>query len=83
MQEIQSFFGAVQPSKQFDEIKITIASPEKIRSWSFGEVKKPETINYRTFKPERDVLLGLFFVSVGMLIDLRLFLSHGLTSKNK
>src|ERR1700733_3546587 len=56
--EIMSFFG--QPTvaaKQFDEIKISIASPEKIHSWSFGEVKKPETINYRTFKPERD---GLF-----------------------
>jgi DNA-directed RNA polymerase subunit beta' len=56
--EIASFFGQpVQATKQFDEIKISIASPEKIRSWSFGEVKKPETINYRTFKPERD---GLF-----------------------
>ena len=41
----------------FDGIKIGIASPEKIRSWSYGEVKKPETINYRTLKPERD---GLF-----------------------
>jgi len=56
--EVMSFFGsAVAPTKQFDEIKISIASPEKIHSWSFGEVKKPETINYRTFKPERD---GLF-----------------------
>ena len=44
-------------SQVFDSIKITIASPEKISSWSFGEIKKPETINYRTFKPERD---GLF-----------------------
>ncbi len=58
MQEVMSFFGSqVQAAKQFDEIKISIASPEKIHSWSFGEVKKPETINYRTFKPERD---GLF-----------------------
>jgi len=58
MNEVMSFFGTqVQATKQFDEIKISIASPEKIRSWSFGEVKKPETINYRTFKPERD---GLF-----------------------
>ncbi len=57
--EVMSFFGgnSVAVTKQFDEIKISIASPEKIRSWSFGEVKKPETINYRTFKPERD---GLF-----------------------
>ncbi|MBA4274669.1 MAG: DNA-directed RNA polymerase subunit beta' [Alphaproteobacteria bacterium] len=55
--ELMNVFGQVAGLKQFDEIKITIASPEKIRSWSFGEVKKPETINYRTFKPERD---GLF-----------------------
>ncbi len=46
-----------QDSYDFDLMKISIASPDKIRSWSFGEVKKPETINYRTFKPERD---GLF-----------------------
>ena len=44
-------------SDEFDSIKIEIASPEKIRSWSYGEVRKPETINYRTFKPERE---GLF-----------------------
>src|SRR6202161_492962 len=55
--EITSYFGQVAATKQFDEIRISIASPERIRSWSFGEVKKPETINYRTFKPERD---GLF-----------------------
>jgi len=47
--------------EQFDAIKIGIASPDKIRSWSFGEVKKPETINYRTFKPERD---GLFCAKI-------------------
>ena len=40
--------------KNFNNIKITLASPEKIKSWSFGEIKKPETINYRTFKPEKD-----------------------------
>ncbi|MEZ5692055.1 MAG: DNA-directed RNA polymerase subunit beta' [Rickettsiales bacterium] len=58
MNEVMSFFGQqLTSTKQFDEIKISIASPEKISSWSFGEVKKPETINYRTFKPERD---GLF-----------------------
>ncbi len=56
-QEIMNMFGQQAPVKQFDEIKISIAAPETIRSWSFGEVKKPETINYRTFKPERD---GLF-----------------------
>ncbi len=50
-------FNPVAPIKAFDEIKISLASPERILSWSFGEIKKPETINYRTFKPERD---GLF-----------------------
>jgi DNA-directed RNA polymerase subunit beta' len=55
--ELVNVFGQLSAGKQFDEIRISIASPEKIRSWSFGEVKKPETINYRTFKPERD---GLF-----------------------
>ncbi|MGD9638232.1 MAG: DNA-directed RNA polymerase subunit beta' [Alphaproteobacteria bacterium] len=57
MNELIKVFGQVSNSQSFDEIKISIASPEKIRSWSYGEVKKPETINYRTFKPERD---GLF-----------------------
>jgi len=56
-QEITNPFNPVQPMKTFDEIKISLASPERILSWSFGEIKKPETINYRTFKPERD---GLF-----------------------
>ena len=51
------FFDPVAKNNDFDGIRISIASPEKIRSWSFGEVKKPETINYRTFKPEKD---GLF-----------------------
>ena len=50
-------FAPVAPPRQFDEIRISLASPEQILAWSFGEVKKPETINYRTFKPERD---GLF-----------------------
>ena len=54
---IASTFGAPAPAATFDQIRISIASPEQIRSWSFGEIKKPETINYRTFKPERD---GLF-----------------------
>ena len=50
-------FSPLAPPKTFDEIKISLASPERILSWSYGEIKKPETINYRTFKPERD---GLF-----------------------
>ncbi|SDD63147.1 DNA-directed RNA polymerase subunit beta' [Rhodospira trueperi] len=57
MNELMKIFGQVQGAQSFDQIKISIASPEKISSWSFGEIKKPETINYRTFKPERD---GLF-----------------------
>jgi DNA-directed RNA polymerase subunit beta' len=57
MNEISNIFKAQAPVPTFDQIKISIASPEDILSWSFGEIKKPETINYRTFKPERD---GLF-----------------------
>ena len=56
-QEVMNLFGPVVQPQAFDQIQISIASPEKILSWSFGEIKKPETINYRTFKPERD---GLF-----------------------
>ncbi|TYO85470.1 DNA-directed RNA polymerase subunit beta' [Oceanicella actignis] len=56
-QELSNVFNPNQPPKTFDEIKITLASPERILSWSYGEIKKPETINYRTFKPEKD---GLF-----------------------
>jgi DNA-directed RNA polymerase subunit beta' len=56
-QEVMNVFNPVAPAQIFDQIRISIASPEKILSWSFGEIKKPETINYRTFKPERD---GLF-----------------------
>ncbi|MFV1919555.1 DNA-directed RNA polymerase subunit beta' [Sphingomonas sp. MJ1 (PH-R8)] len=57
MNELTNFANPVQKPETFDQIQIGIASPERIRSWSFGEIKKPETINYRTFKPERD---GLF-----------------------
>lgn len=57
MNELMKVFGQVSGTQRFDSIRISIASPERIRSWSFGEIKKPETINYRTFKPERD---GLF-----------------------
>ena len=57
MNELMNIFGQVSTAETFDQIRISIASPERIRSWSFGEIKKPETINYRTFKPERD---GLF-----------------------
>ncbi|MFC0283663.1 DNA-directed RNA polymerase subunit beta' [Camelimonas abortus] len=56
-QEVMNLFNTQAPAQNFDRIRISIASPEKILSWSYGEIKKPETINYRTFKPERD---GLF-----------------------
>src|ERR1041385_4000627 len=57
MNELMNIFGQQTGPQSFDQIRISIASPERIRSWSYGEIKKPETINYRTFKPERD---GLF-----------------------
>ena len=57
MNELTNFANPIAKPETFDQIQIGIASPDKIRSWSFGEIKKPETINYRTFKPERD---GLF-----------------------
>jgi DNA-directed RNA polymerase subunit beta' len=56
-QDVMNIFSPQVAQQVFDHIRISIASPEKILSWSFGEIKKPETINYRTFKPERD---GLF-----------------------
>ena len=61
MKTLLDLFKQVTQKEEFDSIKIGLASPEKIRSWSYGEVKKPETINYRTFKPERD---GLFCAKV-------------------
>ncbi len=61
MQDLMTLFGQPPASQKFDQIRIAIASPEQIRAWSFGEVKKPETINYRTFKPERD---GLFCAKI-------------------
>jgi len=56
-QEVMNIFNPAQEGPTFDRIRISLASPEKIHSWSFGEIRKPETINYRTFKPEKD---GLF-----------------------
>jgi len=57
MNDLMNIFNQQSAPQSFDQIRISIASPERIRSWSYGEIKKPETINYRTFKPERD---GLF-----------------------
>ena len=61
MKDLLNLFNQQRPALDFDSIKIGLASPDLIRSWSFGEVKKPETINYRTFKPERD---GLFCAAI-------------------
>jgi DNA-directed RNA polymerase subunit beta' len=61
MKDLLNLFNQQRPVLDFDAIKIALASPDLIRSWSFGEVKKPETINYRTFKPERD---GLFCAAI-------------------
>jgi DNA-directed RNA polymerase subunit beta' len=61
MKDLLNIFKQNAPVEHFDSIKIGLASPEMIKSWSFGEVKKPETINYRTFKPERD---GLFCAKI-------------------
>ena len=59
--KLLDLFKQVTQEEEFDAITIGLASPEKIRSWSFGEGQKPETINYRTFKPERD---GLFCAKI-------------------
>ncbi len=61
MNGLINLYKQISTDEQFDAIKIGIASPDKIRSWSYGEVRKPETINYRTFKPERD---GLFCAKI-------------------
>src|ERR1700716_3195510 len=61
MKDIFNFFEKPKGPRSFPAIRIMLASPEKIREWSHGEVKKPETINYRTFKPERD---GLFCAKI-------------------
>ena len=57
MNDLVNPFSQTQSPQSFDQIRVTISAPQRIRSWSFGEIKKPETINYRTFKPERE---GLF-----------------------
>jgi len=61
VEELFSFFSNAKAPLQFQQVRISLASPDKIRDWSHGEVKKPETINYRTFKPERD---GLFCAKI-------------------
>ena len=61
MKDLLNLLKTQGQTDDFDAIRIALASPEMVRSWSFGEVKKPETINYRTFKPERD---GLFCAKI-------------------
>jgi DNA-directed RNA polymerase subunit beta' len=61
VEELFSFFAKAKKPLSFNSVRISLASPGKIRDWSHGEVKKPETINYRTFKPERD---GLFCAKI-------------------
>src|SRR3954452_9226070 len=61
MNDLMYLFGQPAAGQKFDQIRIAIASPDQIREWSYGEVRKPETINYRTFKPERD---GLFCAKI-------------------
>ena len=61
MNDLMYLFGQPAAGQKFDQIRISIASPDEIREWSYGEVRKPETINYRTFKPERD---GLFCAKI-------------------
>ena len=78
-QEIMNLFSPQTPAQVFDQIRISIASPEKILSWSYGEIKKPETINYRTFKPERD---GLFCARIfGDRKSTRLNSSHEIPAR--
>jgi DNA-directed RNA polymerase subunit beta' len=61
LEDYLNFFEKPKSPLSFNAIRISIASPEKVKSWSYGEVKKPETINYRTFKPEKD---GLFCAKI-------------------
>ena len=61
MEDLFSYFAKPKDPLNYYAVRISLASPQKIREWSFGEVKKPETINYRTFKPERD---GLFCAKI-------------------
>ena len=75
MKDLLRLFKQQSAVEDFDLIRIGLASPDMIRSWSYGEVKKPETINYRTFKPERD---GLFCAKIfGPIKDYEcLYLPH-------
>ena len=80
MKDLLKFLKQQNKTEEFDNIKIGLASPDMIRSWSFGEVKKPETINYRTFKPERDGLFcAPYMVPKVITIPYRFDVRHDLT----
>ena len=78
MDSILNLYEKPKDPTSFSAIRIRLASPQKIRSWSHGEVKKPETINYRTFKPERDGLFcaKIFGPSQGLGVQLRQIQAH-------
>jgi DNA-directed RNA polymerase beta' subunit len=78
-QDIMNVFSPTVQAQTFDNIRISIASPEKILSWSFGEIKKPETINYRTFKPERD---GLFRADQRLRMPVRQVQAHEIQGRH-
>ena len=69
MNDLMNPFGQPKAAQSFDKIQISIASPERIRSWSFGEIKKPETINYRTFKPEKTAYSVLVFSALSVITN--------------
>ena len=56
----------ISEAQNFNSIKISLASPEKIKSWTYGEIKKPETINYRTFRPEKDARLAIIILMISL-----------------
>ena len=81
MKDLLNFFDKPKDPLAFNAVRISLASPEMIRDWSFGEVKKPETINYRTFKPERD---GLFCAKIfGPIKDCLLYTSPSPRDRQK
>ena len=86
-QELMNVFGTAKEIPTFDRIKISLASPDQILRWSHGEIKKPETINYRTFKPERDGLFcakifGLFDCQNGVYVDVQTFTTFANVTMN-
>ena len=69
MKDLLNLLKQQATTEEFDAIRIGLASPKMVRSWSFGEVKKPETINYRTFKPEREGLFCCKFLALSKITN--------------